>query len=193
MSDKHQTSGAGDRAIPDSGFRVLLGLSAALVLVMLVSRWLPAAMQPTARLHPDAISVLQSTGGLAERPEAIWLGYGMGLLILALMATCVWIGLRKQDAGTPLSRLIMIGFVAYAVVFTAMTITYAAYTRSPSEAAFFGGFPPPTAWMLYGMWHFPLLLVVLYMVRFDRWVLTEQDLQRFRKLVEENRRQGGTT
>ena len=176
--------------MPRVAIRLLLGLSAALMGVMVASRLLPTATQPMARPHPEAPSLLQSTGGLADQPEALWLGYAVGLLVLAVMAVCVWIGLRKKETGTPLTRWMMIGFAGYALVFTGLTLTYARYTGAP-ETPFFGGFPLPTAWMIYGMWFFPLILVGLYMLLFDRWVLTEADQTRFRELVEENRRQRG--
>ena len=171
-------------------FRLLLGVSAALVLVTVLSLLLPAATQPTARLHPEATSLLQSTGGLADQPETLWLGYVFGLFVLGLMAVCAWIGLRKKDTGTPLTRWMMIGFGGYALVFTGLTLTYARYTGS-ADVPFFGGFPLPTAWMIYGMWFFPLILVGLYMAFFDRFVLTKDDLARFQELVDENRRQEG--
>ena len=177
--------------MPCVAIRLLLGLSAALTGVMGLSYLLPTATQPTARLHPDVPSLLQSTGGLADQPEVLWLGYIVGLLILAVMAVCVWIGLRKKETGTPLTRWMMVGFAGYALVFTGLTLTYAPYTGA-SEVPFFGGFPLPTAWMVYGMWFFPLILIGLYMVLFDRWVLTEEDQARFQKLVEENRRRGET-
>lgn len=173
--------------------RGLLALSAALTLVLVGSRFLSGAMQPVAQLHPDADSLLQSAGWLAGRPDVLWLGYALGLLVIAIMGTGVWIGLRKHDAGTPLSRWIMIGFAAYALLFTCLTVSSAAYAGNPSGTAFFGGFPLPTALMLYGMWQLPLLSIGLYMVWFDRWVLTDEDLARFRKLVDEARRQGGAT
>ena len=168
-------------------FRLLLGVSAALVLIMAASVLLPGATEPTARLHPEAASLLQSTGGLADQPATLWLGYVLGLLILGLMAVCVWIGLRKKDAGTPLTRWMMTGFAGFALVFTGLTFTYARYTGT-AEIPFFGGFPLPTAWMIYGMWFFPLILVGLYMALFDRFVLTEDDQARFQDLVAENQR-----
>ncbi len=177
-------------AMPRVAVRLLLGLSAMLMVVMSASRLLPAATQPTARLHPDVPSLLQSTGGPTGQPEVIWLGYAVGLLILGVMAVCVWIGLRKKETGTPLSRRVMIGFGGFALIFTGLTITYARYTGA-ADVPFFGGFPLPTAWMIYGMWLFPLVFVGLYMALFDRWVLTEDDQARFQELLEENRRRGG--
>ena len=171
-------------------FRLLLGASAAMVAIMGASLLLPVATQPTARLHPEAASLLQSTGGLADQPATLWLGYVLGLLVLGVMAVCVWIGLRKKDRSTPLTRWMMIGFGGYALVFTGLTLTYARYTGS-AEVPFFGGFPLPTAWMVYGMWFFPLILVGLYMALFDRFVLTPDDLARFQELVDENRRHDG--
>ncbi len=172
-------------------FRLFLALLVALLLIIGVSFLMPGATQPTAQVHPEAPSLLQSTGGLAERPATLWLGYVMGLLMVGIMAVAVWIGLRKRDGATPLNRWMMAAFAGYALVFTALVAAYASYTVSP-EAVFFAGFPAPTAWMIYGMWLFPLVFVGLYMALFDRWVLTDQDLARFDDLVKENRRRGGT-
>ena len=51
-----------------------------------------------------------------------------------------------------------------------------------------GSFPLPTAIMLYGLWAMPLVFVVLYVVKFDRWIVTEEDMTRFREIVESRRR-----
>ena len=177
--------------MPRAVFRLLLGLLVALLLTIGVSFLMPASTQPTAQVHPEAPSLLQSTGGLAERPATLWLGYVMGLLMIGIMAVAVWIGLRKRDGATPLNRWMMAAFAGYALVFTALVAAYASYTGSP-EAVFFAGFPAPTAWMIYGMWLFPLVFVGLYMTLFDRWVLTDQDLARFDDLVKENRQRRGT-
>ncbi len=135
--------------------------------------------------------MLQSTGGIAAQSGALWVAFVMSLLILAMMATCVWIGLGKRGSGTPLSRRMMIGFGGYGIVFAALTATYARYAGD-TEVPFFGGFPLPTAWMIYGVWLFPILFVALYMTMFDRWVLTDDDLARFKQLVDENRRKRGS-
>ncbi|MCH8961747.1 MAG: hypothetical protein IH820_10625 [Bacteroidetes bacterium] len=172
-------------------FRLFLALLVALLLIIGVSFLMPGATRPTAQVHPEAASLLQSTGSLAERPEVLGLGYVMGVLMIAIMAVAVWIGLRKRDGATPLNRWMMAAFAGYALVFTALVAAYASYTQG-HETAFFGGFPAPTAWMIYGMWLFPLVFVGLYMALFDRWVLTDQDLARFDDLVKENRRRGGT-
>ncbi len=172
-------------------FRLFLARVVALLLIIGVSFLMPGATQPTAQVHPGAGSLLLSSGSLAVRPEVLGLGYVMGVLMIAIMAVAVWIGLRKRDGATPLNRWMMAAFAGYALVFTALVAAYASYTGSP-EAVFFAGFPAPTAWMIYGMWLFPLVFVGLYMALFDRWVLTDQDLARFDDLVKENRRRRGT-
>ena len=170
--------------MPRAAFRLLLALSFGLLLTLGVSFFVPAARQPTAMLHPEVPSLLHSTGGLSEQPETLWLGFAIGLLMIALMAVCVWIGLRREGKGTPLSRWMMIGFVGYGAVFTAMCAYYHLYT-SGHAVGFFGGFPAPTAWMIYGMWLFPLLFVALFLFQFDRWIFSEADLKRFQDLVRE--------
>jgi len=52
-------------------------------------------------------------------------------------------------------RRLMIGAsLVYAATFIALAVSYSRY----AEEGFTGtvlGFPPPTAWMVYGMWHIP--------------------------------------
>ena len=47
--------------------------------------------------------------------------------------------------------------------------------------------------MLYGIWLTPVAFCVLYVMRFDSWVMSEADLARFRKLVDQTERARGAS
>ncbi|MCH7728167.1 MAG: hypothetical protein IH991_17070 [Planctomycetes bacterium] len=42
--------------------------------------------------------------------------------------------------------------------------------------------------MLFGLWWVPFYFVVLYVVSFDRWIATPEDLEKFERLVAASRR-----
>ena len=41
--------------------------------------------------------------------------------------------------------------------------------------------------MLFGLWWVPFYFVVLYVVAFDRWIVTPEDLEKFERLVAASR------
>ena len=71
-----------------------------------------------------------------------------------------------------------IGALVYAAFFLAMTVAYDSYAASGSDALVLS-FPPPTALMLYGVGFTPLGFVLLYLLRFEPWILDDDDLARF--------------
>ena len=78
------------------------------------------------------------------------------------------------------------GFVAYALVFTAVIYSYQRYDPGNVQN-FFGGFPLPTAWLVYGVWLFPWFFIAVLVIMFDRSFLTQSDLDRFHALVQKSR------
>ena len=52
--------------------------------------------------------------------------------------------------------------------------------------------PVPTAWFLYGFWPAQFLVVGLYVLLFDREIVTRRDLDRFREIVARHARSGGS-
>ena len=71
---------------------------------------------------------------------------------------------------------------AWFLVWALLVATYWDYASTDSRALWLG-LPIPTAIMLYGLWWVPGYFAVLYIVRFDRWVLSEGDLERFHQIV----------
>ena len=137
--------------------------------------------------HP-AIPAMQAGGPGEERhARVLWLGLVFGLLQIAFFLTSLVFGAQKNEKFGPLLRPVAIAGVIYAAIFTAMVVTYRGYAGEDTHTLFLA-LPTPTAWMIYGVWFFPLFYMLLYMYIFDRWTWTEADAERFREIVASRRK-----
>lgn len=162
--------------------RILFIFSLAILIAMLSGFFIPDSLIPTAGLHPDHASMLQSKGTVASSSRVIILGYIMGLFIIGTMFTLIFLGAKKAGKRTPLHRYLGVGSIVYLLIYSFLTYAYWDYIHLGNQA-FFGGFPLPSAWMIYGMWLSPLFLAAIYVWGFDKWVFTANDLSDFKNLV----------
>ena len=96
------------------------------------------------------------------------------------------VGARKKDVvlRRKIYRILIPVGIGYILIFFLLLRSYWQYVEV-SEPSHFLGFPAPTAWMVYGIYFFPFIFTALYVLNFNSWVLTEEELVRFHKLVEE--------
>ena len=137
-----------------------------------------ASDTPGALPHPEYATILQATG--PESPSLLAWGYSTGLAILVLMTVCIVLGVRKAGVVGTLGRRLVLGCVGVALIFTALVWTYRV---SGPETGFVGGIPPATAWMIYGIWWFPGLMLLGMSVAFRRSWLTDEQVDDFRALL----------
>ena len=137
--------------------------------------------------HPDHIEMNQGGDGTRhQQGHTLLLGVTFGVLQIILFVTLLSFGLRA----IPQQRItLLVGAIIYLGIFLAMVLSYRAtiaggVTHPPK---LFLGLPVATAWMIYGLGGIPLFFALLYVIRFDRWVLTPEDHQVFRDAVEEAR------
>jgi uncharacterized membrane protein len=137
--------------------------------------------------HPDHIELDQGGDGTRhQQGHTLLLGVTFGVLQIILFVTLLSFGLRA----IPQQRItLLVGAIIYLGIFLAMVLSYHAtiaggVTHPPK---LFLGLPVATAWMIYGLGGIPLFFALLYVIRFDRWVLTPEDHQVFRDAVEEAR------
>ena len=62
-----------------------------------------------------------------------------------------------------------------------MIFTYRQYINDPSDLWL--SLPVPTAVMLFFLWPFPLYFVLVYTLKFEKWIFQEEDANLFKKLV----------
>lgn len=138
--------------------------------------------------HAEYETMQAGGDGAARGGTIIWVGLAFGLLQIAFFVTAIAFGGRKANRVGPLRTPIILFGLIYAAVFTAMVIAYRGYTETANPALYLN-LPAPTAWMMYGVWGFPLVFMFLYLARFDDWTFTDADLERFKALVAEQQHQ----
>ena len=104
--------------------------------------------------------------------------WALGVLQILFFVSLLALGARSRKSFPTERRVLWIGALVYVAFFLAMTVAYDAYARSGSDLLVFS-FPPPTALMLYGVGFTPLVFVGLYMLRFEPWILDDDELDRF--------------
>ena len=137
-------------------------------------------------LHPKFSSMLKSGQEAANNSSASIFSYLFALFAVATLGFVLLIGMKKKGSLGPVKKGLIGGIIGFMLVFTGLTLSYWDYTSAETSSTYFGGFPTPTAWMLYGVPCFALFFTFLYLINFDNWVLTEEDKARFDEIIEKN-------
>ncbi len=167
---------------------LVLGLLAALGIAVAVGE-IPNGHGFT---HPELPTLEQGGSGTARLVNLLWLGWLIGSLQIAFFVACLALGLRRGGRQPSWRWRLLLGGLAFELVWAILVATYWGYAKADSRALWLG-LPIPTAIMLYGLWLVPVYFCVLYYVRFDRWVLSEGDLERFHEIVARAGRGSGSS
>lgn len=127
--------------------------------------------------HPRFPSMDHGGSGRRRHGPILGLAWAFGILQLALVVGCLALGVGHRRMRAPLAAA---GLVL-ALIVTLMVVSYRGHLADP-EAAFLA-LPIPTAWFLYAFWPAQFLVVGLYVLLFDRAVVTPHDLARFREIL----------
>lgn len=160
----------------------LIGLF--LFLILILSLWiLPIPDNAGGMAHPEYKTMLHSGANILATTTTRTVSFLFGLGVIMLFYFFIRFGAnRKKDSGK-LSLWINISFVAYLIVYAMTFLSYLNY-ESTGHDTFFFGWPTPTAWMIYGMWSTPIILVLVYVIKFKDWVLDDEDEEEFQKILQ---------
>ncbi len=136
--------------------------------------------------HPQFHTMDHGDTDPQRHGQMLVLAWILGLLQIATFVGFLAFGARRREGLGGMTGLFLLGGLLYAGVFTLMFLAYGASLQD-AESAFIGPFPAPTAIMLFGLWWVPFYFVVLYVVSFDRWIATPEDLEKFERLVAASR------
>ena len=143
------------------------------------------AVSASGATHPRFPSMDHGGSGPRRHGPVLGLAWAFGILQLALVVGCLALGVGR---GRMRARLAAGGLVV-ALILTMMVVSYRGYLADPDAA--FLALPAPTAWFLYGFWPAQFLVVGLYVLLFDREIVTGRDLYRFREILARHARSGG--
>jgi hypothetical protein len=136
--------------------------------------------------HPEFGTMQRGGDGIERHSNVMWLAWIYGVLQFILFALLVGLGARKAGRLGYFKKPVVIGFILHIVVFSWLMFSYWQYANGESTTIV-GSFPWSTALLLYGLWPLPLFYLLLYVWSFDRHILTNEDMEKFRQLVEANR------
>jgi hypothetical protein len=129
-------------------------------------------------------SDLQQSGVDAEPDAALlWIGWSFGALQIALFAAMLALGARNRRGLRGLRGPLIAASLVYLAIWSALVLTYRSQLNIEDPALFLG-FPVATAWMLFAIWPCPLIFTVYYVVGFDRWIATPEDLAELDRTLE---------
>ena len=136
--------------------------------------------------HPRFPSMDHGGSGPQRHEPVLGLAWAFGILQLALVFGCLALGVGHRRMRAPLA----VAGLVLALILTMMVVSYRGYLADPDAA--FLALPVPTAWFLYGFWPAQFLVVGLYVLLFDRAVVTRQDVARFREILARRTPPGGS-
>ncbi len=164
-------------------YRLLFALLLALCAVVLFAATLDEVPSQRGMVHPDYETMQQGGAPEARHGSVLWLGWTYGALAIAFFVGLIDLSLAQGGAAGPTSarRTIWVVGAALELVFLALILSYRSFMLDPLQDTFLF-FPKPTAWMMYGIWGLPMVFVLLYIFKFETWILTPEQEAAFAKL-----------
>ena len=130
-------------------------------------------------------TIQQAPNGLYRHRQVLPVAVGYGVLVCLFTVVGMAIGLNEHTKEGVGAKVFWIAAVVYALLFLAVPAFY--WTGLKTAPSYLFGFPRDTGWMLFVLWPSPLLLIVIYMLKFDQWILRPDDEARFHDLVASRR------
>jgi len=160
---------------------VLLGL-----LVVLIAAWVgPEVKYATGIRHPDYPSILIGVHHIDQLPFTRWLGFAFGIGVILIFSLVLLIGNRKAGQITSIKRILLVAMGLYFIIYTIMVVCNWSYMNEEATSPFLS-LPPPTAWMIFGMWFCPMIITYMYITRFEEYIISEEEERAFFDFLNRN-------
>jgi len=148
-----------------------------------------ASKYPGAAIHPSHAEMQIAGEAAAADADLVPFGAAVGCLMVFVFTSCLLFGAGKNGRSANFLGIVAVLVILVVSVFLTMMSNVQGYLRGES-VIIVGGFPLPTAQMLYGVWICPLVFLVVYVLGFNRWVMTDADRERLAELVKNTRKNG---
>ncbi len=167
--------------------KVLFAAVLALCAVVVLIAFLPDAGVGGVA-HPEHPTMRHSGSGErhAVPPEAgkrgtvLWAGWLFGVAIFGVFASLIAFGARHRIRD--FRPWLVLTTVAVIGAWTWVVFAYRDYLGDPAPALY-GALPAPTAVMIYLFWPLGGVFVLLFVLGFRRWVLSDDDVATYRRLL----------
>ena len=132
-------------------------------------------------------TMLQAPEGYPRHRSVIAAAGSFGALTALFVGASLVLGLNQRCQRGIVPRMLLLAAVVYAALLGLVVIIYWDAVQGP--ASYLLGLPASTSVMMFLLAPSPLLLVILYAIFFPRWIMSAEDEQAFRELVERRRNQ----
>jgi hypothetical protein len=144
----------------------------------------PEAAGGHGAVHSRFAQMDQGGSGLVRHAPVFAAAWTLGSLMIALFVCLLaW----QTKGGRRSLPWFFAGGLLYEAVFSLMCFTYWRSLASPALVPFWGSFPVPVAWLVYGIWLFPGFFIAVYVARFDEWILPAESMRRFESILQARR------
>lgn len=136
--------------------------------------------------HDQYGSMLSGGPGADRHSNIFWAGLAFAALQAVFFVALLAFGIRKKEKVGPALVPILVGGAGYVAIVTLLFLSYRAYMNDAAPELVFA-LPKPTAWMIYGIWMFPICFVFVFRYFFNSWYLTDEDMERYNAIVADRR------
>lgn len=163
-------------------YYAFLFVSSTTLLIILALVFVEPVEQASGKQHSEYGTMVQSVNSQFSSTAVKYLGFGFGLCIIGIFSLCLILGGKKANGKGFRKRDIFLGMALYLLTYIGLVLSSWEYDMI--EAPIIGGLPVSTAWMLYGIWFVPVVLIMLYVWGFERFVISPEEEAAFQKIVE---------
>ena len=156
-----------------------------LAIVIGIAFFVPELGDTRGHVHAQFETMRQ--GGAPHSTAVIWLGWAFGIIAQILVFSLFSLGTARRNKLRGLGKPFVLIFTLTAAVWTGIVVTYQDYIGNPDPALLFG-IPLPTALVIFVMPLAMLLVPILFVVRFPKSILTEEDLEKYKQLLDDRER-----
>ena len=160
--------------------KLILIAAIGLAVVIGIAFFIPELGVTGAQVHPRFSTMRQ--GGAPHSSAVIWLGWVFGIVTLFLFFFVFSLGAARKNELRGLGKPFALIFTLTAATWTGIVVTYQGYISNPDQALLFG-FPLPTGLVVFVFPPVMVLITVLFVVRFSKSILTDEDLEKYQQLL----------
>ncbi len=132
--------------------------------------------------HNKYVSMKQSGPGAERAEKTLWVAWVFGVVQILFFVSCLLLGASRHGKLGPAKVPFAVGAVIHICILSALYLSYRGFLAEDTHTLF-GSVPKPTAWMIYGVWPFPIYFLIVYYIQFDKWHFTDDDQKRLDELL----------
>lgn len=175
-----------------AGVRLELALAVGVAVLLGTALALLALHEPEGArgVAHATVTQMRSSGPAPGLALQLW-GWLFGLAQIGFFVGLLALGARRSRQGLGgQARWLWLWGGVFALVWTALIVADLRYAAAPA-GSWLWALPAPTIWMLLGVWLVPAVFIALYTLRFERFIYSDADRERFSALLREHGRAAG--